>query len=243
MSLYLFLGIDHDLSRRIISRNMRGMDDLLPAPQALIQASNSKPAGDLRDAAVLGDPATALSDSGIGTVFWLVDPARNLADAMEDVLHHLRVCDCRPAKVVSVLDCTLMRAESRVLRHAEACIHFSDAVLLANREEDAQKWLRDWQVGFEKTCFPCDFQMVRKDGSIPDPRRLFFPELRRMTHVFDAADQAIDPAEATDWEATFDPEEEDDLDSLSPEADPWLARHPGGSRVQLIPDTGSWAVP
>jgi hypothetical protein len=144
-------------------------------------------------------------------------------------------------RVVTVVDCARLRDEPRWQPWYDACIHFSDMVLLAGREGISNRWVSDFEARFHKQCFPCGFDLVRRTG-VRNPALVLYPEARRISQVFDLPDE--DAAE--DWRQGLDPEteiidsgdpapegEDDDGDSTE---DPWLARHDTGYRIRRLPE-------
>jgi hypothetical protein len=177
------------------------------------------------------------------TVFWLLDPKENLADSIESTAEILEDAEITPAKILTVVDCQATEKHSVVQKYYQASIHFSDVVLLGNREDVSQKWLREWQETFRKGCFPCDFHMIKKGGHLVEAQQIIYPDIRRITQVFDPPEEetAVDPMLLPEWEASFDPEDEEELPPPT-ESDPWLARHPNGARQQIIPDVSPFTV-
>lgn len=172
-------------------------------------------------------------------VFWLLDPRENLADSLEETSDILTDAGITPVKVLTVVDCLATEKHSVVQKYYQACIHFSDVVLLGNRDGVSQKWLREWQESFRKACFPCDFHMIKKGGHLVEAQSIFYPDIRRITQIFDPPEShSIDPMLLPEWEASFDPEDEDSQPPAT-ESDPWLERHPNGARKQIIPDVAA----
>lgn len=245
MNLYLILGTHRAISREMLLKNVPMVD--LPESTSWILCSNDQ--SHLNDLPASWEhhfpSAEFFSNPQFKgyTVFWLLDPNENLADSIENVVEILDDAEIAPAKVLTVVDCQAAEAHSVVQKYYQACIHFSDVVLLGNREDVSQKWLREWQESYRKACYPCDFHMIKKGGNLVEAQQIFYPDIRRITQVFDPSDEevALDPMLLPEWEASFDPDDETGQPPPT-ESDPWLARHPNGAREQIIPDISPYTV-
>lgn len=111
----------------------------------------------------------------------------------------------------------------------EASIHFSDLVLLDNREEVEDPWVRNYQEKFRKQRYPCLFDLVRK-GLPKHPDWLFESQPRRLSLVFDPDD--LSGFANNDYD--FDDEEEDPDDEEEPAGDPYLRRNVAGERERSV---------
>jgi hypothetical protein len=161
-------------------------------------------------------------------VFILTDGRRNPVDQIEALKDWLAGQAAELARVVCVVDCRLGERNPRLFAWFEACIHFSDVVLLARREGVSNKWIGDFRREFESRFYPCLFEYV-KEGRVGNPALVLAPVARRMSHVFDEQE----------WIVEDDDEEEvedGDEDEMKPEEDPYLERRMGGRRVKEIPD-------
>lgn len=184
-----------------------------------------------------GDEITT-SGEGFGDathVFFLTDGRENPVDQIERLKGWVERSGGELARVLCVVNCQLAEQHRELIAWYEACIHFSDVVLLANREGVANKWLSDFQNRFKDQFFPCLFEFV-KDGRVKNPPLLLEPQARRVSHLFDEPD----------WEILGEDEDDEDEDSeeretteeveVTPEVDPYLERRAGGRRVKEIPD-------
>ncbi len=168
-------------------------------------------------------PATEIVDRCANT-FIILDGAANPVDQIEALCAWLQTTGHRIARVLTVVDCALLESSPGALPWYEACIHFSDVVLLNRREGVSNKWIKDYQEAFAKACFPCLFESVRK-GRVANPARILYPEARRLSQIFD------EEPEETVVESSAEDEDEEGEDE-----DPYLARKPGGFRRNPIPD-------
>lgn len=147
------------------------------------------------------------------------------------------------ARVLCVVDCRLAADNPPLFAWFEACIHFSDVVLLNHRESVDNKWLSDFVGHFKKQFFPCLFEPV-KDGRVRNPALVLEPEARRVSHVFDAEQEWIftnaDGEVIDEQEETEDGEE--DVEA-TPEVDPYFARDAAGRRAKRLPDISKFLPP
>jgi len=152
------------------------------------------------------------------------------------------------ARVICVVNCHLAEKHHEVAAWYEACIHFSDVVLLNKREGVENKWLSDFQNKFKALFYPCLFEFV-KNGKVKNPPLVLEPQARRNSHLFDEVEWEVvdDEGETSDAEdaddAFFDEDEADTAErdtveeevELRPVVDPYLERNAGGRRVKPLP--------
>jgi hypothetical protein len=172
---------------------------------------------------------------GAATVFFFADGRRNPVDQVEAFQAWLAAHGGELARILCVIHCGLAARHKPLLAWFDACVHFSDVVLLNRREDLANKWMSDFRARYAGQFLPCLFELVKK-GRVENPALILEPQTRRMSHFFDAEQ---------DWEVTgggkdedAGPEEEEIEVHL--EEDPWLQRHPGGRRVKVIPDIAKY---
>ncbi len=158
-------------------------------------------------------------------VFIVTDGRRNPVDQIEAFKAWLAERSAEVARVFCVVDCKLAEKHTKLLAWFEACIYFSDVVLLNHRDGIPNKWVGDFRARFEDKFYPCLFEYV-KDGRVKNPALVLAPVARRMSHVFDEQEWVV---------ADEDEDEEDDEVEMKPEEDPYLERRAGGRRVHEIP--------
>jgi len=166
-------------------------------------------------------------------VFFVTDGRTNPVDQLEVLTPWLTAQNAELGRVLCVVNCTLAEKNPQLLPWFEACVHFSDVVLLTRREGVANKWLSDFRAHFDDLFYPCLFELV-KGGRVKNPALVLDPLARRMSHAFDA-DQ--------DWVFTdkdgdeIDEDEESDEDvEVSAEVDPYFVRDAALRREKKIPD-------
>ena len=160
-------------------------------------------------------------------VFIMADGRRNPVDQIEAFKAWLAGMQAEVARVLCVVDCRLAEKNPKLFAWFEACIFFSDVVLLSHREGVPNKWIGDFRAKFEDRFYPCIFEYV-KEGRVKNPALVLAPVARRMSHVFDEEDWVAGDGDEED-------EEGDEEVEMKPEMDPYLERRPGGRRVHEIP--------
>jgi hypothetical protein len=237
-SVYLILGTAGSGRREVVADLIEGGlggDDhalvLLSADEAACEAD-----------AGLGTPgrwrwsegrieAPALGDAT--HVFLIADGRRNPVDQVEAFQAWLPASGGDLARIVCVIHCALAAKHHELLAWFDACVHFSDVVLLNRREGLANKWMSDFQARYASQFLPCLFELV-KDRRVKNPALILEPQARRMSHVFD---------EELNWEVTGVAEDEAEGDEeveAHAEVDPYIERRPGGRRVKEIPDVAKY---
>jgi hypothetical protein len=180
---------------------------------------------------------------GASHVFFVADGAANPVDLVEAFKPWLEAQGAALARVLCVVDCRLASRHPPLLAWFEACIHFSDVVLLNHREGVENKWLSDFLGRFKGQYLPCLFENV-KDGRVKNPALILEPEARRMSHVFDAGQEWIftdaDGEVIDDEDEAGDGEEEIEA---APAVDPYFARDAAGRRVKRLPDISRYLGP
>jgi len=173
-------------------------------------------------------------------VFFIADGRRNPLDQAEVFKPWVEAQGGEIARVLCIVDCALVEKNPPLVAWVEACVHFSDAVLLNRREGVANKWLSDFQGRFTDQFMPCLFEFV-KNGRVKNPALVLDPLARRMTHAFDAEQDwiftdsegdVIDEDEVTD-------DDEEEIEA-TPEIDPYFVRDAAGRRVKKIPDIAKY---
>ena len=169
------------------------------------------------------------------TAFFVFDGLLNPVDQIEALKPWLELNNLTLARILSVVHCRLAFENPALAKWYEACIHFSDYVLLNRRTGVPNRWMRKFQDYYKKHRYPCPFEFVRK-GKVPNPEQVLYPETRRLSLFFDDLENASSTVD------TFGniviqgdlPYEEDEVGT--PHTDPYLARYSDGPRRKPIPD-------
>ncbi|MBI5693213.1 MAG: hypothetical protein HZC55_24310 [Verrucomicrobia bacterium] len=186
-----------------------------------------------------GTVAAALP-AGHSHVFFLVDGRRNPVDQIEAFRAWLESQGATVARVFCVVDCQFASRHPALLAWYEACVHFSDAVLLHRREGVENKWVSDFLGHFKKEHLPCLFELV-KEGRVKNPALLLEPQARRLSQVFDAEqDWVLTDAEGEEIDEEDVTGDEEEEVTAAPAEDPYFARRMGGRRVRELPDIAAF---
>jgi hypothetical protein len=188
---------------------------------------------------VISVPDDTLAD-GVTHVFIVTEGRSNPVDQIEEFKPWIEASGGELGRVISVVNCQLAEQHHPLIAWYEACIHFSDIVLLARREGVANKWLSDFQNRFKDKFFPCLFEFV-KGGRVKNPALILDPQPRRMSHYFDEPEWLVEGADAEDDFAMGegDGDEPGEVEEAEVEVtqaeDPYMERLAGGHRVKVIP--------
>ncbi len=237
--VYLVLGAAGSGRREVLADIID--DGLTESDRAAVMVAESDVAESM-DAKLPGVSTWNWSDGAIiGTmpddathIFFVSDGHRNPVDQAEVFKVWVEAQGGVVARVLCVVNCQLAEKHPPLLAWYEACVHFSDVVLLNKREGVDNKWLSEFQNHFKKLFYPCVFEFV-KDGRVKNPALVLVPEARRMTHAYDEEQDWIfknEEGEVIDEED----EEEDGEVEATPAEDPYFERRMGGRRVKEIPD-------
>lgn len=168
-------------------------------------------------------------------IFFITDGRQNPVEQLDVLKAWLDAHGIQVARTICLVNCQLAEKNPPLLAWYEACVHFSDVVLLNKREGVENKWLSGFLTYFKKRFYPCLFETV-KGGRVHNPALILDPVARRMSHVFDeeqdwvftdAAGEEIDEQEETEGEEEIE---------AKPEEDPYFARDAAGRRVKRLPD-------
>lgn len=147
------------------------------------------------------------------------DPA-DVAEALKTWIDHN---DCQLARIITVVHCAFLDAHPEARSWFDACIHFSDVVLLNRRETIHNKWVQTFEKDYQKLCSPARFLLVKK-GRVPNPAEVLEPEARRLSLYFDE----LIPIEEDEFEDDEQPEDT--------KPDRYIERRESGQRAYPVPD-------
>ena len=167
---------------------------------------------------------------GVGRAFFITDGRRNPIDQIEAFKAWLTSERAELARIICVVNCRLAELHPQLLVWYDACIHFSDVVLLNRREGVANKWISDFQARYHGQYFPCHMEMV-KAGRVHNPALILEPQPLRISHAFDPDLQWV--VKGADGEEIDDDEEIDEEDEEEVEMVP--SRTPISSAATVGP--------
>ncbi len=186
-----------------------------------------------------GTIQAAPPEAGITHIFLVTDGRKNPVDQIEAAKPWIEAAGAELGRVICIVNCQLAEKHPEMVAWYDACIHFSDVVLLNRREGVANKWLSDFQRRYSDLFYPCLFEFV-KAGRVRNPILVLEPQPRRMSHYFE---------EETDWivkgvESGSGDENDavDDVDEeveITADIDPYLALDAAGRRVKRIIDVST----
>lgn len=158
-------------------------------------------------------------------VFVVADGLADPADFVEAFHGWLPKSGCELGRVMTALNSELAIARHEAFAWFDCCIHFSDVVLLAKRENVGNKEMKRFLDHYEEECFPCLFEYVKK-GRVPNPSLLLETQPRRITRIFDEPEifEDDDAVEIEEEEVAGDPSK-----------DSYLRRIAGGRREKVLP--------
>lgn len=171
------------------------------------------------------------------TVFIVADGLSDPADFVEAFFNWLQGSEYELGRIITIADCNRIQQERKLLQWYDCCIHFSDVVLLSNRTEVSNKWVDEFKERYLKEYYPCLFVFVKK-GHLPNPSLVLEPEARRISKLFDEADEYV--FEEDEDEEEFD--EEDEPAAGDPSKDPFLAKLGNGRRNRTLPNIRNLVV-
>ncbi len=191
----------------------------------------------------------AARPDGATHVFFLTDGRANPVDQIEALKPWLAETGAELARVICVVNCRLAEQHPEMVAWYDACIHFSDIVLLNQRDGVANKWLSDFRRRYEDLFMPCLFEFV-KGGRVKNPALLIEPQARRMSLYFDEEGSLAVLPDEIEYEITdedgnpveADEKENEDDEDTGPEVDPYFALDAAGRRAKRIPDVAKFVV-
>lgn len=176
-------------------------------------------------------------------VFIVLDGRLDPVDQLEALKPWLEAHSLPVARVFTVVHCQLVEKHSALTVWHDACVHFSDVVLLNRREGVANKWLSEFRRRYDDQCIPCLFEFV-KAGKVRNPGLLLAPVARRLSQYFDESEwdgldlEGVEIGESDDEDGeNVRPLDKTNIDpDDQPPVDPWLERDAVGHRKQPVPD-------
>lgn len=177
----------------------------------------------LKDCKVTHGRISAAPEKIIFLAPGLSDPA-DCAEALKTWADHNQ---CEIARLVTVIDCRLLQEKPKAKAWFDACIHFSDIVLLNRREEVDNRWLKDYETDYKKACLPARILLVKK-GRVANPAEVLDPEARRSSLYFDE----LIPLEEDEFDDEHKPEDT--------KPDLYIQRLESGQRAKPIPEIGKF---
>ncbi|MFT5836672.1 MAG: hypothetical protein ACI9ZV_000168 [Candidatus Azotimanducaceae bacterium] len=180
----------------------------------------------LKDSKVAHGKITAAPEK----IIFLAPGTSAAADCAEALKIWTNHNNCQIARLLTVVHCSFLAAQPMAKAWFDACIHFSDIVLLNRRENADNKWVKDFETERKKACIPARFIMVKK-GRVTNPAEVLDPEARRVSLYFDE----LIPIEDDEFEDEQQPED------MKP--DKYIERLESGQRAKPIPEIAKLLEP
>ena len=245
--VYLILGAAGSGRREVLADLLEGGVAEGERPVVLLSAGEAPDPADARLGGVVRwkwnqDKAIDADwPEGAGPFFFVTEGRRNPMDQIEAFKGWCEAGGGEVARVLCVVHCRLAEEHRPLVAWYDACIHFSDVVLLNRREGVANKWLSDFRARYAHLCYPCLFELV-KAGRVKNPALILDPLALRMTHFFDPEKEWILSNEEGEVIDPDDPDAADDDEELTAEEvqDPYLALNAGGRRLKEVPDIAKY---
>ncbi len=189
-----------------------------------------------------GDNIDGMLPAEATHVFFVTDGRKNPVDQLEVCKAWLEAQGAELGRILCVVNCALAEKNPPLLAWYEACVHFSDVVLLTRREGVANKWLSDFRAHFDDLFYPCLFELV-KAGRVKNPALVLDPLARRMSHAFDAEqDWVFTDSEGDEIEEDEESEGEEEVE-VTAAVDPYFVRDMAQRREKKIPDIAKFLPP
>jgi hypothetical protein len=173
-----------------------------------------------------------------GMAFLVMDPRREPVSQLESLADDLRKCLIAPVKVFTCVDCGAVEKNNRLKIYYDACIYYSDLVLLGNRSGVAKSFTRDFEKQYQRDCYPCLFMLLKGPGNPDNPVEILTPGIRRISQLFDLLEGHPEgelPGMVIEASCDLDLEEE--------EADPFRNPLDPASGTAPIPDVADLVIP
>jgi hypothetical protein len=245
--VYLILGAAGSGRREIVADLIEG--GLTEGDRAAVMLSAAE-APDEFDAKLPGLTRWTWTGDGIDgmlpaeamQVFFVTDGRTNPVDQLEVCKAWLESQGAALGRILCVVNCALAEKHPPLLAWYEACVHFSDVVLLTRREGVGNKWLSEFRAHFDDLFYPCLFELV-KAGRVKNPALVLDPLARRMSHAFDAdQDWIFTDSEGDEIEEDEESEGEEEVE-VTAAVDPYFVRDAAQRREKKIPDIAKFLPP
>lgn len=149
-------------------------------------------------------------------LFFMVHGRESPVDFIEGLHEWIQGKPIQLGRVLTVVNCSLLAKHPKLQNWYNACIYFSDAVLLGCREDVTNGWINEFQSSYTEKNYPCHFRFIKKN-KIDRPAEILFPEARRISLVFE------DEEDRYDEEGNYIEEE-------------YFLRDVAGKRIKYVPE-------
>jgi hypothetical protein len=120
-------------------------------------------------------------------VFLFVSDHHNLIDQLEYLSEWTLENSLIVSRILTVVDCSAFLLDSKLFPWIEACIHFSDTVLLNKTAGVESKALESFVTYFKDNHYQCLFYKLHPKKPL-NSQEILYPEARRLSLAFDILD-------------------------------------------------------
>lgn len=187
MKIYILMGTHMAEIRHCIEALVNSTQDSTDVQVHLPEGLAWKPDDESYSVSAY-DPETVLwvfDPDKESTAYIVIDPRDDLIDQLEQLADNLSNCLIEPVKVVTCVDCERTEKHNALRTWLDACIYYSDIVLLGNRQEASKSFVREYQKHYERLCYPCLFLFMKGKGVPSHPEEIITPGTRRISQLFD----------------------------------------------------------
>lgn len=231
--VYLILGPNDSGRRALLLDFILEADDLGLGSVLYFKHKSEKPSS--MDAELAKVPHLTIADWSVeackikhdkittpaNSLFFVAPSSVDPSDIIESLKGWLSKNNCQLTRIITVAHCTLISENPSSKAWYEACMHFSDIVLLGRRASLNPKWVGDFTKKYEKQFRPTRFEIIKKD-KVANPADILDSRSYRNSLYFD----------------TLIPIEEDEFEEDLPEdvkPDIYIERLENGKRSKPIP--------
>ncbi len=165
---------------------------------------------------------------GATAIFFILSGTESPVDALEKMPEWLKKNELMLTRIITVLDCKQAQNQADWKPWYEACIHFSDVVLLRHEQGHvAHSWLEPFLEHYSKSYYPCLWLRIKQEG-LENPALVLDSSVRRMSHAFD------EPLDSSHFEGEEGNNVEEDRSAESEDLEPYFVRLPNGQRAKPL---------
>lgn len=124
-------------------------------------------------------------------IFFLPDDTRDPADCIEALKAWLNKNQCQLTRIITLAHCQKIFESKVIDEWHQACMHFSDFVLLNQQDVVDKKWLNTWLGTLKKQFHPTRFEFIKKN-KVHNPSDLLDHQVYRNSLYFDTLEQMPD---------------------------------------------------
>ena len=152
-------------------------------------------------------------------IFFLPDQTRDPADCIEALKAWLKKNQCQLTRIITLAHCQKIFESEAIDEWHQACIHFSDFVLVNQEDTVDKKWLNKWLSEIRKQFHPTRFEFIKKN-KVHNPSDLLDHRVYRNSLFFDNTEEVC---------------EHSDEEEIENYEDKYLRRLLNGKRACVIP--------